>query len=460
MPNKSIRVTVTAAVAVVLFLASTEGRSQVERAVQAEDDSAYGGKFFDQLRAIFGRFRTTDLERAFQTATSVRCSELVSNRGEWRPVAFFNENRKLGDWYRASIEEVRTDLVVYIFKGACAGDKAPLQLTTKFPIDESVDAYNAGRIPFERIDVNVNPPVTAVYDLRTDSYTFELPFLFLRERNDSGNIYSLIAPRVGERYARDVTDHWDCKSVSAEDVTYQFLICRTSLIDRDPAARNQRRTSSFGSSAFFILSDGKEATSSVKLSFGGDDVIDSPATRPDLPEAPQRSRPTELANAPAPTPDRRNPDPAPASAGPWRIPDFWSKLGDLEATEFRLQFSPQTWTGKIGSPQLLIDQKMSTSDRNAAPSGMSDYCLWKPASTRAIDRLMNPDPDSLTAYTVSTQPKNGQTPPSVTFALKTFTGLQLGDLQCFFPRAEAPSSISFDRWIEIVGAHITIEIRK
>jgi hypothetical protein len=48
----------------------------------------------------------------------------------------------------------------------------------------------------------------------------------------------------------------------------------------------------------------------------------------------------------------------------------------------------------------------------------------------------------------------------VTFALKTFTGLQLGDLQCFFPRAEAPSSISFDRWIEIVGAHITIEIRK
>src|SRR5580658_2598459 len=59
----------------------------------------YGTKFFDQLRNIFGRFRDADLQRVFQAAGPIPCSQLVDDKGEWRAVAFFNDNRKLGDWY-------------------------------------------------------------------------------------------------------------------------------------------------------------------------------------------------------------------------------------------------------------------------------------------------------------------------------------------------------------------------
>src|SRR4030095_11608245 len=54
-------------------------------------------KFFDQLRSLFGRFRDGDLDRAFESAQPIQCSELISDNGEWRPVAFFNEDRRLGD---------------------------------------------------------------------------------------------------------------------------------------------------------------------------------------------------------------------------------------------------------------------------------------------------------------------------------------------------------------------------
>jgi hypothetical protein len=43
--------------------------------------------------------------------------------------------------------------------------------------------------------------------------------------------------------------------------------------------------------------------------------------------------------------------------------------------------------------------------------------------------------------------------------MKTLTGSRLGALQCFFPRGEAAESIPFSRWVSIVGAHLTIEVR-
>src|SRR5579862_1346257 len=79
----------------------------------------YGTRFFDQLGRIFGRFRDADLRQVFQAARPIQCSDLVMGTGEWRAVAFFNENRKLGDWYRKSIDEVKHDLAVYSFKGSC-----------------------------------------------------------------------------------------------------------------------------------------------------------------------------------------------------------------------------------------------------------------------------------------------------------------------------------------------------
>jgi hypothetical protein len=90
--------------------AGTGAQSENGSAVPLQPD--YGVSFFDQLRLIFGRFQDADLQRAFQAARPIKCSDLISNEGEWRDVAFFNENRKIGDWYRKSIDEVRHDLAV------------------------------------------------------------------------------------------------------------------------------------------------------------------------------------------------------------------------------------------------------------------------------------------------------------------------------------------------------------
>ena len=51
------------------------------------------------------------------------------------------------------------------------------------------------------------------------------------------------------------------------DLTFQFLICDTWMLPRnmDPGDRTRQ---SFGAAAYFILSDGKEASTSFKLSFG------------------------------------------------------------------------------------------------------------------------------------------------------------------------------------------------
>src|SRR5262249_45001813 len=106
------------------LFAATVGAAQTQR---------YDRRFFVQLHTVFGRFRDADLERVFDKARPIQCSELVNDEGEWRTVAFFNERRDLGDWYRSSFDEVKNDLAVFIFTGACRGEHGPVQLTTKFP---------------------------------------------------------------------------------------------------------------------------------------------------------------------------------------------------------------------------------------------------------------------------------------------------------------------------------------
>jgi hypothetical protein len=44
--------------------------------------------------------------------------------------------------------------------------------------------------------------------------------------------------------------------------------------------------------------------------------------------------------------------------------------------------------------------------------------------------------------------------------MKTRAGIGLGTLQCFFPRAESAANIDFDRWVSVVGGHLTLEIRR
>jgi hypothetical protein len=236
--------------------------------MSSSEKSAYGSKFFDQLGSIFGRFRDSDLQRVFQESQPIECSELVGRKGEWRMVAFFNEDRELGDWCRESLQEVKADLAVFTFKGVCGAGQGTVQVATEFPTFASIEAYSRHEIDLNQIDITVNDPVNAALNPQTMAYTFELPYLFRTGQRGSTKVYSFNAPDRNAAYAPDVTSRWECKSVSSKDVTYRFFICRTATVPRGAAARNRKWKPSFGASAFFILSDGTEAQTSVNLSFG------------------------------------------------------------------------------------------------------------------------------------------------------------------------------------------------
>ena len=398
------------------------------------DDGQFGTKFFAQLRSIFGTFRESDLQRVFQLAEPLQCNELVSGRGEWRPVAFFNDNRKLGDWFRDNIEEVRSDISVYIFKGPCRSDHGPIQLTTKFPVQESIDAFNGGKIPFDRIDVNVNAPVSVVFDTRSGAYTFDLPYLFLVTHQATSDLYSLNPAHFGDRYATNVTDLWDCKAVSSRDITYRFMICRTTTAGRTPtSARGPTRSPSDGSSAYFILSDGSEAHSRVTLDFG-DGVLPSTAAVPDVPAEPQ-------------------------GVIGWQAPTYKSQIVDVGRSEFRIRFNPQVWMDRIGSTQVVSNQRIA-SLQSAKPAEGADYCVWSPGDPAMMSRLMADEPDTDVSFSVLGVNKGGGQPSSsITFTMKTHTGARLGSLQCFFPRTDTADVVGYDRWSSIVGGQLKLEIR-
>jgi hypothetical protein len=421
---------------IVMFLALAPYPFAAQRERQVDPPSLSEKNFFDQLRSLFGRFRETELRRVFDSAQPIRCSQLISDSGEWRPVAFFNEDRKLGDWYHSSLEEVKADLSTYTFKGTCGTDQDSVQLITRFPVRDSLDRYAAGRIPLSEVDVNVNAAVTASFNSRSQAYRFELPYLYsVRGPAGTSSVYSLLAPRTTDHYVTNVTNRWDCKSVRANDVTFLFLICETATLPRN-LPRESEATQSFGTYAYFILSDGKEASTTTKLVFGGSRSDESPA-------------------APKVEPEPARPADVPGIES-WQIPNTASKLAEIGKSEFRIRFSPQTWTNKLSSPQVLSDQKMSSFDSSKPPAG--DYCAWSPATASLVARVLSSNPDAEVAYTLTATDGERLSPASIRFEMKTHNGTRLGTLQCYFARGESAAAVSFDRWVAIVGAHLTLEV--
>ena len=108
-------------------------------------------------------------------------------------------------WDVFTIDEVRSDLAVYIFKGVCGGQRASVQVTTKFPVEESYNAYRDGRIRFRNIDVNVNAPVTARFDSQSQAYVFDLPYLFRVRAADGDQVYTLNPRTLSDRYVPGLT---------------------------------------------------------------------------------------------------------------------------------------------------------------------------------------------------------------------------------------------------------------
>jgi hypothetical protein len=173
----------------------------------------------------------------------------------------------LGDWCRQSLEEVKSDLSVFTFTGTCSGDQGNVQVATEFPTDETIEEYNQRRISTDELDIMANDPVRAVVDPKTRAYTFNLPYLFLKS-NAPRKVYSFIAPDRNAAYAPEVASRWECKAVSSKDVTYRFLICRVGTVPIGRLPKGEKWERSFGSSAYFILSDGTEAQTHVNLTFG------------------------------------------------------------------------------------------------------------------------------------------------------------------------------------------------
>ena len=391
-------------------------------------DKEFGTKFFDDLRKLFGRLQQSELDLAFRRANPVRCSELVSQTGEWKQVAFLNDDRKLGDWHYDNIDDVKKDPAKYVFSGSCRGEQGPVKLTTSFPVQET----------FEKppLAVRNNDPVSVIFDSATNAYTFQLPYLYLTSKDASGSLYTEHPPLLTSKVETDVLEEFRCKALSDPELRYRFLLCRTRVVGRNdesaPQLRRQPRTQPLGNATYQILSDGKEAASSVTLKFG--DEVDS------------KSRVVTTA------PPTRAPDSVPALERAWQSASPQTKLVDIGQDEFRLQFNPGTWKDKMTKPQLLLNQAVSPLVTTPPSSLDADYCAWRPGSTARFD------PDSA-IFSIGFR-KDLKSVTSAIFSIEDLTGALVGTLECRFPRSETPSDITIQQWQSVVGHSVAIEIRR
>ena len=390
----------------------------------AQESKDFGSKFFDDLRSLFGQLQKSELQRAFQRAKPVRCSDLGEQSGEWKEVAFLNDDRKLGDWHFDNIEEVKSDLAAFVFSGTCRGEEGPLRVAVSFPVQESAEQFQEGKIPFSQIVISKNNPVSVIFDRTAEAYTFELPFVY-RDRNDNSSqpLYTLAPPRTASKPEPGLAIEFRCKALSGAELTYRFLLCRTRMMDRNRQGQRQSQNDAPGNSAYYILSDGKEASSSVKLSFGGAET-------------------TELVAEPAPEP---------AADTRWRAAAPQARLVDIAANEFRLQFNPQAWKGRTDKAQLLSGGTISDFPATATPGLDREYCVWRPgAPGKAGDDVL---------YTLAFR-KEVQSAISAVFEMENSAAVRLGTLQCYFPTSQTPADVSVSRWLSIVGTRIALEVRQ
>lgn len=397
-------------------------------ALPAYAQNDFGSKFFEDLRKLFGELQRTDLDRALQRAKPIRCTDLVAARGEWKQVAFFNDDRTLGDWHHSTIDDVRRDLSTFVFSGVCRGQTGPVRISTSFPIEDSIDKAAESKVPLSKIEVRNNNPVSVFFDGRTESYTFQLPYLYLHSKGPSGNLYSLMPPRAASRPETDVAEEFRCKALSDAELTYRFLLCRTSVVDTDARSpREKPSTPTLGSMAYYILSDGREASASVKLTFEDGSTATS---------APTTGRVTAT----------------PPDSG-WQSAAASLRLADVNANEFRLRFNTRAWADRIEKPQMLADQKISDFAAASKPSNSLEHCVWQPG--RQPSRIAT---DSF-IYSLSFQ-KDRQSLTSAIFEIESIDGLQVGSLQCYFPKNPTPADITVGQWLAIVGGHIGLEVRQ
>jgi hypothetical protein len=187
-----------------------------------------------------------------------------------------------------------------------------------------------------------------------------------------------------------------------------------------------------GNATYQILSDGKEAASSVTLKFG--DEVDLKS----------RVVTTE--------PPKRAPQSLPARERGWQPASPQAKLVDIGQDEFRLQFNSVTWKDKMSKPQLLINQALSPLSTAPPTSLDREYCAWRPGPVARFDQ------DSA-IFSLGFS-KSLKSVTSAIFSIEDLTGARIGTLECRFPRSETPSDVTIQQWQSVVGRHVAIEIRR
>src|SRR6185436_5279055 len=258
----------------------------------------------------------------------------------------------------------------------------------------------------------VNAPVKATIDSRTRAYTFGLPYLYVTGRNGAKSTYSMMPPDDKAKYAQDVTNRWECKSIKDTDTAYRFLLCRTAIVPRNPSLRSQTEEGSKGTSAFVLLSDGKEAHATVSLSFPTDDSV-------------ERRRASGM-----------------------------SRVAELSRENFRLRFVYQSWESRIASPAILVAGKFMVTDSAASIRG--DYCEWRPQSPATA--ILVDESDQTVQYYLTRADRSESSPASISFEARTAANFRLGVVRCNFPDAKSAADIEMKRLLSVFGDHIHIEL--
>lgn len=393
----------------------------------------FGEKFVDDLQRLFGRLEVSELDHAFQEAKPIRCSDLIGRTGEWKNVGFLNDNRNLAAWHHEDIDSVKNDPVRFVFSGMCTNEQSPLRLATRYPVKESYDQFRKGAIPFSKIAVRDNAPVSVFFDRPTNSYTFQLPYLYAEGATRAETTYTFTPPASGSRVEVGFAAEFRCKAINDDDLTYRFLLCRTAFVNLNAANPKERIPNSPNSWAYYIFSDGREASSTVNLSFK------------DVP----------FPKAPEPQQDSATPTHS-ADAG-WEAVQPQSKLVDVGDREFRLRFDPTIWTARIGKPQSIENGTVSPFTVGSAPSRTKDTCVWQSVASTQTNRLLALI-DGENLFTLGFQ-KRASAGIAVSFDVDGGNG-RIGSLQCYFPQSQTPADVTVSQWNAIVGSSIAIEVRR
>ena len=425
-------------------------RRQVPAPSQQQSGGDFGSRFFDDLRSLFGRLQRSELDRAFQGAKPIRCSDLAGQAGEWKEVAFLNDDRKLGDWHYDKLEDVKKDLVTYVFSGDCRSEEGALRVATSYPVTESLEEFRQGKIPFSKVVINDNDAVSVTFDRTTGAYTFRLPYVYSERQNGTDSVYTLTPPRKTSNPEPGVAIEFRCKALSDADLTYRFLLCRSRVVNQDNRYQEQTARSSLGSSAYYILSDGKEASSTVQLDFG--DNRDSTASdagsgsnsKPYSDKGEDQQRVPPVAKPP-----ENAWQPAPADA----------RLTTIADDEFRVRFNPQTWAGRIDKPQMVAGGSLSALVATSLPARNKEYCLWRPGLPAQANQLLGAAASEAFSYSLGFR-KDLQSAMSSIFEIQADIGVVAGTLQCFFPQSQTPADLTIGRWISIVGKQIELDVRR